>query len=336
MNETTKFGSPLSGAIASGHDLTSNAGITMFELGGNAFDAAIAASFMACVCEPILASPGGGGFVNILTPKENYILDFFVQTPITKNTSNIDFQEIQADFGTAKQTFHIGQASTGTPGFIPGLLQLHKQHASLPLSTILKPAIDAARNGVIVTRFQAYVSTVVEPILCHTPQAKKLFAPNGSLIKQGQLFYNHDLADFFHRLVDVHSTTANFFEINQSDGHLTHQDFSDYQPIIRQPKTIQLNGAKICLNGLPAASGQLVACAIQQLENPSDPSILDIANALEKVDKARTNANGNMGKLAGLLNPPAYRGTTHISVIDKDRNACAITLSNGEGNGHNR
>ena len=31
--------------------------------------------------------------------------------------------------------------------------------------------------------------------------------------------------------------------------------------------------------------------------------------------------------------PPAYRGTTHISVIDADGNAAAASLSNGEGNG---
>ncbi len=31
--------------------------------------------------------------------------------------------------------------------------------------------------------------------------------------------------------------------------------------------------------------------------------------------------------------PPAYRGTTHISVIDADGNAAAVSLSNGEGNG---
>ena len=31
--------------------------------------------------------------------------------------------------------------------------------------------------------------------------------------------------------------------------------------------------------------------------------------------------------------PRAYRGTTHISVIDSDGNAAAASLSNGEGNG---
>jgi len=33
------------------------------------------------------------------------------------------------------------------------------------------------------------------------------------------------------------------------------------------------------------------------------------------------------------LGPSAYRGTTHISVVDRQKNACSLTLSNGEGNG---
>ena len=32
--------------------------------------------------------------------------------------------------------------------------------------------------------------------------------------------------------------------------------------------------------------------------------------------------------------PPAYRGTTHVSVIDAEGNAAAVSLSNGEGNGY--
>src|SRR4029450_8720888 len=32
--------------------------------------------------------------------------------------------------------------------------------------------------------------------------------------------------------------------------------------------------------------------------------------------------------------PQAYRSTTHVSVIDEEGNAAAVSLSNGEGNGY--
>jgi len=324
------------GAIASGHDLTSQAGIIILEQNGNAFDAAIAASFMACVCEPVLASPGGGGFANIHTPDENYILDFFVQTPVQKNAGDINFREITANFGTATQTFHIGKASTATPGFIPGLLHLFKSYASLPLSTLLQPAITAAKNGVIVSDFQFFLSTVVEPILLANENTRQIFAPEGNLIKSGELFKNPDLAQFFENISTNPQDsfpTRQIVDSQQSKGHLTLADFQTYQPIKRQPKTVYFNDNQILLNPLPAASGVLVALAFEHLKNLDNPSPLQIAQALAFSDTSRIKANGDLKTLKALLNPPAYRGTTHISTIDKNHNACAITISNGEGNG---
>ncbi len=309
----------------------------MLEQGGNAFDAAIAASFMACVCEPVLASPGGGGFANIHTPSQNYILDFFVQTPLKKNNGDIDFREIKADFGTATQIFHIGAASTATPGFIPGLLELYKTHASLALSTLLQPAINAANNGIIVSDFQFFLSTVVEPILQANENSKQIFAPNGHLIKSGQIFKNPALAHFFETIIAKQQDGFPAHQIassQQHNAHLTLKDFQTYHPIKRQPKTVYLDDTQILLNSLPAASGVLIALAFEHLKNLNNPSPVEIAQALTFSDTARTNANGDLKALKALLNPPAYRGTTHISTIDKSHNACAITVSNGEGNGN--
>jgi gamma-glutamyltranspeptidase / glutathione hydrolase len=60
-------------------------------------------------------------------------------------------------------------------------------------------------------------------------------------------------------------------------------------------------------------------------------------------DARAAHGEGLVAKLAGgdlvrdmreaARHPAAYRGTTHISVIDRDGNAAAASLSNGEGNG---
>ena len=51
------------GAVACGHPETANAAEMILREGGNAFDAILAAHFMACVVEPVLASLAGGGFL---------------------------------------------------------------------------------------------------------------------------------------------------------------------------------------------------------------------------------------------------------------------------------
>ena len=49
------------GVVAAGHPETVKAAEEVLRAGGNAFDAIVAAHFVACVVEPVLASLGGGG-----------------------------------------------------------------------------------------------------------------------------------------------------------------------------------------------------------------------------------------------------------------------------------
>jgi len=70
------------GAIAAGHELTARAGAEMLKAGGNAFDAAVAAAFASVVCESMLTSLGGGGFMMAHSSDgETALYDFFTDTP---------------------------------------------------------------------------------------------------------------------------------------------------------------------------------------------------------------------------------------------------------------
>ncbi|RMD68011.1 MAG: hypothetical protein D6819_10415, partial [Gammaproteobacteria bacterium] len=46
----------MKGVVAAGHPETARAGRAILEMGGNAFDAALAAHLAACVVEPVLTS----------------------------------------------------------------------------------------------------------------------------------------------------------------------------------------------------------------------------------------------------------------------------------------
>ncbi|MEM1220928.1 MAG: gamma-glutamyltransferase, partial [Bacteroidota bacterium] len=86
-------------AIAAGHEKTAQAAESILLEGGNAVDAAIAAFLVTWVCEPCMASAGGGGFAQIYTAKrESVLLDFFCQTPRSKHIENREFFPIEVNF----------------------------------------------------------------------------------------------------------------------------------------------------------------------------------------------------------------------------------------------
>ena len=62
-------------------------------------------AWIACVCEPVLASPGGGGFAMVHAPDgETRMHDFFVQTPLAE-AAGTEFFEVFADFGETPTAF---------------------------------------------------------------------------------------------------------------------------------------------------------------------------------------------------------------------------------------
>lgn len=308
----------------------------MLRDGGSAVDAAIAALATACVCEPVLASPGGGGFAMLRdgTSGATRVLDFFPQTPIERRGDpERGFRHIKADFGTATQIFHIGPATAATPGFFAGLEALAAAGARFPLADLFAPAIRAATDGFEVTPYQHYLSTVVAPILTATPAARDLFAPSGRLLGTGEVFRNPGLAEAFRQVgrsgwrgTDL---VGQCISQQAADcGHLSEADIVSYRVEERTPLRVEVNGSKVFLNPLPAASGTLIRYALDHLEGSAP---VDLAHALDTADVARLAARGNLERLVDR--PVRQKGTTHISVVDGDGNACAVTVSNGTGNG---
>jgi len=322
------------GVIAAGHKLTAEAGAEMLRAGGTAMDAGIAALAMACVCEPVLASPGGVGFAMLADGNGTRLIDFFAQTPrVRRQPGNKGAREIIADFGTATQAFHIGPATAATPGFFKGIEEIPASGAKLPLSDLFAPAIRAARDGVLVTPYQNYLSTVVVPILSATPAAADLFTPGGAPVAAGGIFRNPGLAAAFEILSKGEAGTrqleAAIVAMQEKSGNLTDADFSRYAAVTREPLAVRLGGATVYLNPLPAASGPLITHSLGGLGGSW--SVAAAARALARTDQARRDAKGDLASLV-----PSHlrqRGTTHISVMDADGRCCSITTSNGEGNG---
>src|SRR5829696_6954572 len=114
------------GAVAAGHSLTAHAGAAVLEAGGNAVDAAVAASLVSWVAESPLTGPGAGGFmlVHRARDRSTRVFDFFVAVPGLGlgEREFSDMDRVDVDFsGGSTQVFHIGAASCAVPGAALGL-----------------------------------------------------------------------------------------------------------------------------------------------------------------------------------------------------------------------
>ncbi len=272
--------------------------------------------------------------------------DFFVDAPRRKRpVGEIEFSEIHADFGTAIQAFHIGAGASATPGMIPGLFELHRRHGSLPMTRLVEPAVHAARDGHQVSEFQAFLFSVAGSILTWSAEARSLFAPAGHLLQAGEILHNPDLADTLEALAleGEEFGTSGALKTAMLDhqaeaGHLTNEDFAAYQVAVRAPLVVARSGWQVALNPPPSVGGTLVAAMLAELHEKSGDR-LSIARTIDTIDKRWREAPRDLtrllpeGAMTGEVNSLAQRGTTHVSAIDAEGNAVAITVSNGEGNG---
>jgi len=338
------------GGIAAGHTLTAQAGAEILMDGGTAVDAAIAAMLTACVCEPVLASPAGGGFAMVSAGGKPTCLDFFVQTPKRPNGKRHDgLREVDADFGGVTQTFHIGPGSVATPGLLPGLFALHERYGTLPMVRLAEFAITCAKEGVTISAYQAKLATIVAPILTASADAQALHTRDEVLLGAGDVFRNPTLADALDAVAREGMRLATQGEIAHlmveaaNGGHLSAEDISSYEPIWREPLQRKLSRGTqeppldLATNPAPSAGGGLITAVLAQYERGNRYDPLAFAKALDAVDKCWRKLGKPVGfddrMMAGTPASVASRGTTHVSVIDKTGMAVAITVSNGEGNG---
>lgn len=313
-------------AVAAGHRKTAEAAELILRRGGNAFDAILAAMMMSFVAEPLLSSPGGGGFLLAAGPDQPpQLLDFFSDTPNIAaaeiDSNELDFYPIVGNFGTRSQEFHIGHAAAAIPAIPAGIFKIHQTLCSLSLAEIARPAIEMAEQGIEVNHQQAYVAMILKPIIDATPESQVLFSGFSS----GNVWKNPQLATF----LDTLSTASHdwFYQgeiansiVTQDAGLLTESDFNSYQCQVREPLKLTLGAHQIYTNPQPSTGGHLVLEQLKRLKNRHDS--VAVLEAMQHADELKRNPMAEVS-----------RGTTHMSVTDRQGNLASLTLSNGEGNG---
>jgi gamma-glutamyltranspeptidase/glutathione hydrolase len=323
------------GVVAAGHPVTADAGAELLRAGGNAVDAALAAMFASFVAEPLLTGLGAGGYMLVAPPgEEPVLLDFFVAAAgrgRAAGAPHAPLKTIEVDFGDAVQLFHIGASAAGPYGTVAGACTAAERYARLPLSELVAPAVAHARAGVEVNAQQAYLFEILAPICAASPAARELYMPAGRPPVVGDVHHDPTLAGALERLAA--EGAAPFYEgevaaavcshVAERGGLLTPEDLAAFAAVPRAPVRVSYRARTVLTNPPPSAGGTLIAHALARLEQvPSPPSVPDVIAAMEEAQAQRTPEF--LSRLGS---------TTHISAMDGDGWACAVTCTNGEGCG---
>jgi gamma-glutamyltranspeptidase / glutathione hydrolase len=336
------------GAVAAGHPLTAQAGADVLAAGGNAVDAAVGAALVSWVAESPLTGPGAGGFmlVHRARDRSTRVFDFFVAIPGLglDNGSLAAMEEVDVDFsGGSTQRFYIGAASCAIPGAALGLETAHKAFGRLPWRDLFGPAIDLARKGVELNDGQAYLHRILDLILRHTPESRRVYEQDGERLQVGDTLIQRDLAGTLELLAETGAAELYTGElaaavadyVHDSGGCFTHRDLGEYRVIRRRPVRASFCGEEFLSNPPPSRGGVLIAYGLPLLEEfgGGEAGTAEAIDALARVMQEQLAAPAGRGLLRALELRAVVRGTTHISVVDDLGNAVALTASTGAGSG---
>ena len=245
------------GVVVAAHPLASDAGIEMLNDGGNAVDAAIAASFVISVVRPQSTGIGGGGFMILHNANKN-------------RTEAFDFRERAPARATAELFRDLppkatidGPMAIATPGLVQGLADIHAISGKLPWKSILQPAIRIARDGFPVYPQLAIALQERADVLRQFPSSTAIFFRGGQPYKLGETLIQSDLAATLTRIAANGSREFTSGEtadrivsaVQKSGGILQASDLRDYRMIRRSPVTGEFAGHRIISMPPPSSGG---------------------------------------------------------------------------------
>ncbi|WP_350276027.1 gamma-glutamyltransferase [Kribbella sp. HUAS MG21] len=163
------------GMVSSTHWLASQSAMRILELGGNAFDAGAAAGFVLHVVEPHLNGPGGEVPAIIATADDPTPRVLCGQGVAPAGATIEHYRSLGLSLVPGS-----GPLAATVPGAVDAWLLLLRDHGTLPLSVVLEPAIDYARNGhPLVPRVADTIATVQQLFEEHWPTSAAVWLKDG-------------------------------------------------------------------------------------------------------------------------------------------------------------
>ncbi len=377
----SKAASKLAGhAVATAHPLATQSALDILDRGGNAFDAAIAASAVLAVVEPSGSGIGGGGFWLLHRESDGMqvMVDGREMAPMAADKDMYLDDKRNVINGASLN----GPLAAAIPGQIAALVHMNERYGRLSLKQNLQAAIDYAANGFVVTKHIKRHITFRSKVF--NDEAKRLFLVDGKVPELGHIIVQPELAQTL-QLV-ARKGRAGFYEgnvakkmvqsVRENGGIWTLEDLKNYQVVEREPMTFNYRGAKIITASLPSSGGVVLGQMLQTIELKQEeakkqqntakpglavdrsrqaPSMHLVVEAMRrayrdraiylgdpdfvKVDQKELLSKTYLQGFSGAIGENATKSvdlpietklgvdTTHFSIIDRDGNRVAATLS---------
>ncbi|GAA3928926.1 gamma-glutamyltransferase [Luteimonas lutimaris] len=282
-------------AVASAHELATEAGLQVLREGGNAFDAAVAVSSTLSVVEPISSGLGGGGFFLLHDAKTGK--DVFVDARETAPAAATEAAYLLENGEFNRDRAMNGPWSAGIPGLPAALVHLSEQYGKLPLEQSLAPAIRIAKEGFPVYGRMARGYAAKGKVMARYPGTRAVYEPGGKPIAEGDTFRQPDLAHTLELLAQkghdgfYRGETAQKLikGVNDEGGEWTADELAGYQVRERAPIVFDYHDWKITTAPPPSSGGIALAEMLQILE-PWDLPKLDQAHRVHLVVEAMRRA----------------------------------------------
>ena len=313
------------GMVVAQEKIAARLGADVLRRGGNAVDAAVATGFAMAVTYPRAGNIGGGGFMIIYSAERqaDVAIDYRETAPGAM-TRDI-FLGLDGKPDSAKS--RDSALGIGVPGTVAGLTLALEKYGSgkFTVADLLKPAIDLARNGIVLTDDNADTLPDWYRRLARWPASAKIFSrPDSTSLREGDTLVQTDLAATLSAIAT--QGRRGFYQgpvaeklaagIRDAGGMMTTEDLKSYQAVIRAPLRGSYRGYDILAMPQPSSGGVVLletlnileGFPMREMQQGSAPSLHVMIEAMKRgyADRAR------------YLGDPAFVNAPVATLISKD------------------
>jgi gamma-glutamyltranspeptidase / glutathione hydrolase len=294
---------PPKAAIASQHELATQAGMQILKQGGNAFDAAVAVSSTLAVVEPSSSGLGGGGFWLLHRAADGFETMVDAREVAPKAATRDMFLDDKGNVVPGRSTSTALAAAI--PGEAAGWAYLATKYGRLPLQTSMQPAIRIAREGFALnTRLRGGIEA--KKNLFQAGAAAKIFLVKGEVPAVGTIIKQPELAQILTAVAG--QGPEGFYKgavakrmvdgVRKLGGIWSLEDFASYRVAERKPLYGEYRGARIVAAPPPSSGGTTVIDALNIL-SAFDLHAVDSATRKHLVVEAMRRAHRDRAEYLG-------------------------------------